>query len=763
VPPRREVQNDDSTFAQLLEFAPDAIIGVDRDGRIVLANQQAATLFGYDRNELFDQTIEMLVPEHARSGHPDLRRRYLADPRTRPMGDGLDLAARRSDGTEFPAEISLSSLDAGGVRLVLVAVRDVSERRAAAHAQARLAAIVEASGDAIVGHDRDGTITSWNPAAAALYGYSAEEAIGQSIAKLEWGDVAGDLGPPAIVEIEEDESTHLRKDGARIDVVRTVVSLRGQGAEDLGMATIIRDVTEQRAAERKFEGLLDFAPDAIIGVLQSGRISLANRQAEAMFGYPRGELVGVHIDELVPRRVHGRHADHRASYHADPATRPMGAGRELAGRRRDGSEFPAEISLSSLDTEEGPIAVAAIRDLTDRAASEREHALQEELNQARRLESVGQLAGGIAHDFNNLLGVILNLSDLVIKELPDGSTPRADVQEISLAAQRAAALTRQLLIFSRRDVVQAEVLDLAELVRGLEGLLRRAMGERVDVHVEPGGVRPWPVCADRGQLEQVLVNLAVNARDAMPDGGTLTIALRNVELDGESAERLPGLASGGYVQLTVRDTGTGMEPEVLARAFEPFFTTKREDNGTGLGLATVYGIVAGAGGRVAIESRVGAGTAVVIHLPATDLPIAGRATDQPVDAHGGTERILVVEDEAAMREVAARILRGSGYDVRTAGDATEALAITDAEPIDLVLTDVIMPGMVGPDLAARLLEAHPELKIVFMSGYSHKVLGSEALTDAGRTGFVEKPFTALQLREVIRTVLDAGPPEPEND
>ncbi|MBO9532414.1 MAG: PAS domain S-box protein [Solirubrobacteraceae bacterium] len=741
----------------MLEFAPDAIIGVDASGVIVLANQQAADLFGFARGELHGQEIELLVPDVSRSGHPLHRARYFADPRRRAMGAGLDLAGRRRDGTEFPAEISLSSLDADGNRIALVAVRDVSEQRAAAQVQARLAAIVESSGDAIIGHRRDGAITSWNPAAEALYGYTEGEVLGRSVALLQWGAVADQLGPPDLEPTREADAVHLHKDGSRLEVVQTISRVRGRGNEDHGMATIVRDVSAARRAQRTFEGLLEFAPDAILGVGEDGTIALANRRAEALFGYGREELVGVGLEQLVPRRVMGRHAAHRRSYLADPKARPMGQGLELAGRRRDGSEFPAEISLSSLETAEGTIAVAAVRDISERSESDRERSLQRELAQARRLESVGQLAGGIAHDFNNLLGVILSLSELVLDELPEEGVAREDLNEITAAAQRAAALTRQLLIFSRREMVKTEVVDPAELVRDLEMLLHRALGERVELEV--GVTEPVAsVLADRGQLEQVLVNLAVNARDAMPDGGRLSVRVATVDLDVRQAESHLGLSAGPHVRITVQDTGVGMPPEVIERAFEPFFTTKGRTQGTGLGLATVYGIVTDAGGHVALHSEPGEGTTVELHLPATDRASEALAAPRPTPASGRGERVLVVEDEPRMRDVAARILRQGGFEVVVAGDAAEALELAKGADIDLVVSDVIMPGMLGPDLAGALRVARPQLKVLFMSGYSHKVLDAGAVDEPGLTAFIEKPFTRAQLCAAARTLLDTRAP-----
>jgi PAS domain S-box-containing protein len=742
-----------------LELAPDAIVGVGRDGRIVLVNQQTETVFGYAREELVGQPVELLVPERFHGVHPHHRSEYFADPRMRPMGDGLELFGRRRDGTEFPAEISLSSITTEQGPLATAAIRDVSGRQAAEEARAHLAAIVNSSDDAIVGQSLDGTIVSWNNGASKLYGYAAEEIVGQSITVLADPDQraeADEIRRKVMTEltVRHHEVRGVRKDGTPIDVALTVSPIRGSDERITGVATIARDISERRKAEKRFEQLLEFAPDAIVGIDRLGEIVLINHQTEVLFGYTRDELIGKPVELLVPERFKEGHPAHRSGYFADPRTRPMGAGLELSGRRRDGSEFPAEISLSSIEAEEGLVATAAVRDISERAKGERERTLLEELNQARRLESVGQLAGGVAHDFNNLLGVIMNYAEFVAQEIEPGSQALEDVQEIRRAAERATALTRQLLIFSRRDVVKFEVLDLNAIISQVENLLRRALGERVELQTAfAEGLSA--IEADRGQIEQVLVNLAVNARDAMPGGGRLAIETANVELDQDFADSHPGTEAGPYVRLTVSDTGEGMDEEVIQRAFEPFFTTKGE--GTGLGLATVYGIVTQAGGRIDLYSEAGMGTTVKVHLPASSAA-PGEASARPQQSPAGRgEVVLVVEDEPEVRRMARRILTKRGYTVIDAADGNEALAICQRaeQPIDLLLTDVIMPEMLGPELVEQVRSLRPELKVVFMSGYSHQMLAHQALSEQPGAAFIEKPFSADELLGMVRGLLDA--------
>ncbi|MGO9447157.1 MAG: ATP-binding protein [Solirubrobacteraceae bacterium] len=531
---------------------------------------------------------------------------------------------------------------------------------------------------------------------------------------------------------------------------------------------------EPIARSREFAAhtaLLELLPDAIVGIGRDGLIVLVNAQVEALFGYEREELLGQPVEVLVPERFHDTHSSHRAGYFADPRTRPMGAGLELFACRQDGSEFPAEISLSSIETDNGTLAIAAVRDVSERvvAARERERLktdaeqerLQNQLHQAQRLESLGQLAGGIAHDFNNLLAVIINYAAFVADDLnatpitdKDRKSMSEDVEQISLAAEKAAHLTHQLLAFARREVVQPAIVDVNDVVSAVEQLLRRTLGEHVELHSSlADDLRP--VLADPGQLEQILVNLAVNARDAMPDGGTLRIDTANMEIDEDYAASRPELSPGPHVRLRVSDTGVGMPPETAQRAFDPFFTTKPPGQGTGLGLATVYGIVQQAGGRAQIYSEIGVGTTFTVLLPATEQASAPEESQSDSQPARGEETILLVEDEQALREVTRRILTGAGYRVIVAANGPEALETADTHsgPIDLVLSDVIMPQMPGPQMVAQLLAQRPSVRVLLMSGFAQPILDAGGHLDEGMT-LIEKPFSGPTLLAKIAQILE---------
>jgi signal transduction histidine kinase/CheY-like chemotaxis protein len=426
-------------------------------------------------------------------------------------------------------------------------------------------------------------------------------------------------------------------------------------------------------------------------------------------------------------------------------------------RWEETSEYPkgrltAEVSIAPVFDDAGSCShlVGAMHDITERRK------LEAQFRQAQKMESVGQLAGGIAHDFNNLLTVINATADFGLAQLREGDQLHEDLREIRRAGERAAALTRQLLAFSRKQILQPEVMNLNTIVVGMESLLRRLIGEDIDLVVVPtqslGNVK-----ADSGQIEQVIANLAVNARDAMPQGGKLTIEMRNVEID-EQYEALRGVAMqpGPYVMLAISDTGIGMDEVTRAKLFEPFFTTKGPGKGTGLGLSTVYGIVKQSDGFIWVYSEIGRGTSFKIYLPRV-AEVAGSKQRSPTVASAhGTETILVVEDVRGLRLIAKRMLESAGYTVLTAASGEEALLLLKRheQQVHLVVTDVVMPGMSGLTLAKRSNGTRPGMKVLYISGYTDDVVVRHGMLDEGMP-FLGKPFTAIDLTRKVREVLDS--------
>ncbi len=507
------------------------------------------------------------------------------------------------------------------------------------------------------------------------------------------------------------------------------------------------------ASEKKFRGLLEAAPDAMVIVNAQGRITFFNSQAEKVFGYKREELIGEVIERLVPERLRDGHRDKCVGYFEDPLHRLMESSQAMAARRKDGSEFPAEAVLSPIELPDGLVVSAAIRDISERIR------LEEQLRQSEKIGAIGRLAGGIAHDFNNLLTIINGYSDLLLQGVEPGDPTREHLAQIKQAGDGAASLTRQLLAFSRRQVLQPQVLDLNAVVANTEKMLRRLIGEDIDL-VMVRDPALGQAKADPGQIEQILINLAANARDAMPQGGKLTIETGNVELDDAYARCHATVTAGCYVMLAVSDTGIGMDAETRARIFEPFFTTKEKGMGTGLGLATVYGIVKQSGGHIWVYSEPGRGTTFKIYL--SRVGEAGESVQTPearARVAGGSETILLVEDEEAVRSLAARILQEHGYKVLESTSVEEALQIgaRQEEPINLLLTDVVMPGMSGRNVAEHLGFFRPEMKVLYMSGYTDNAIVHHGVLDAGMA-FLEKPFAPEALVRKVREVLDSSGP-----
>jgi two-component system, cell cycle sensor histidine kinase and response regulator CckA len=507
-------------------------------------------------------------------------------------------------------------------------------------------------------------------------------------------------------------------------------------------------------AERRLAAIVQSSDDAIIGKALDGTITNWNDGAERLYGYSAAEAIGRNIAMLAPPD----RPDEIPSIMASIAQGEVVSHLDTKRTRKDGSLVHVLLSVSPLRNPSGTLVGASVvaRDMTRLKAAERAlERTEEQLRQAQKMEAVGRLAGGVAHDFNNVLSVILTCGSFLLADLPEHHPSLQDVRDLLEAGERAATLTRQLLAFSRQQVLEPRVVDVNQIVRDVEKILRRVLGEDIDLALrlkEPIG----KVIADPSQIEQVILNLVVNARDAMPRGGKLTIDTRNVVLDDDYVAEHLGAKPGLHVALAVSDTGEGMDAATLARIFDPFFTTKGPGRGTGLGLSTVDGIVAQSGGTVWVYSEPGRGTTFKIYLPHTDQAATGAGDAAAARASSGSETILLVEDEPKVRALARAILQRKGYTVLEAADGAQALAIYDehARAIDLLLTDVVMPRMSGREVAERLAALQPGLRVLFMSGYTDDAIVHHGVLEA-EVAFVQKPITPDSLSEKVRAVLDA--------
>ena len=527
----------------------------------------------------------------------------------------------------------------------------------------------------------------------------------------------------------------------------------------MGVCILSLDVTDNKVAERKrvesedmFRELFRASPDGIILVSHEGEILLSNAEADRIFGYDGDGLAGRSVDDLLPAALRSAHAGLRHSYAASPAKRAMGQGRELRGRRRDGSEFPVSVSLGAFSFRGRPSVLSVVRDISARRS------LEDQLRQVQKMEAVGRLAAGIAHDFNNMLSVILSYASLASDNLPVGDPLRDDLREIEMAGQRASELTGQLLAFGRKQPLQPRVIDLNAILARVGNMLGRLLGEQIEMRTI-AAVPLWSVKADPSQIEQVIMNLAVNARDAMPAGGKLTIETANVQLDQSYVSTHLGTRVGPHVMLAVSDTGVGIDRALHDRIFEPFFTTKEVGKGTGLGLATVFGIVQQSGGSIWLYSELGQGTTFKVYLPRVE-HVDAPAPVEVVTVSGvrASETILLVEDEDQVRQVTEQILRRNGYRVLTAESPAEALVVSGQYQgrIHLLLTDVVMPGMNGRQLAGELAPSRPGMRVLFMSGYTDNAIVHHGILDEG-VSFLQKPLRPDVLLRKVRELLDAAP------
>jgi two-component system cell cycle sensor histidine kinase/response regulator CckA len=755
---RRQSAAAEAQLRTLFAAMDDLVFAIDRDGRYVAIPETRA--------------------RPARPPAPDLVGRSVAEVHSRELAAELQAVTARAIDTratitteykeplldgEVWFSATVSPLDD---RSALWVARDVTEKKRAddllAQSEARYRLVFEQNPSPMWVYDYDTTaILDVNDAAVAQYGHTRAEFTTLSLRDLR--------APEDQIRLEQmlktlgraEESVHfarhLKKDGTPIDV-----DVRGRPLPDPGRSlrlVVVTDVTErlaaariaQRAEERAtatsemLQSLIDTAPQAMVVLDDAWRITRWSRGAETLFGWSAAEVIGRpapyvpddYLDDVRARQAHAEQGH-------------FGKPREVVRLSKDGRRVPVLIATAPLLGRDGrPTAhIAVYTDLTERKL------LEEQLRQSQKMEAIGTLAGGVAHDFNNILTVISSYANLLLDGKPDESD-RADLEEISTAARRATALTRQLLTFTRRDIVRLEPVNVNEVVGAMESMYRRLLMTNIELVMKlDAGI--GLVIADVSQVEQLVMNLVVNASDAMPDGGTLIVETQSVELDDVYTQTHADVKPGPYVMLAVSDTGIGMDAATISKIFEPFFTTKPVGRGTGLGLATVYAIVKQLGGNVWVYSEPGQGAAFKIYLPRDATHQASKTSPRVKPTALRTGTVLLVEDDAAVRNAVRRMLEKAGYCVLEAEDAEVGfrVAAEQAGAIDIVVTDLMMPGMSGSEFAGRLAEAHPGLRVVLTSGYTDDAVVRRGLLGAAHA-FLQKPFTGEQLTNVISELLES--------
>lgn len=609
--------------------------------------------------------------------------------------------------------------------------------------------------------DADGRIVLVNREIERLFGYSREELLGRSVDLLvPEGLRAGHerfrtefFADPQVRAMGAGRDLYgRRKDGSEVPVEIGLTPVATE--EGLFVLSSVVDISARRRAEARFRAAVESSPAGMVMVDSRGKIVLVNREVERMFGWDRDEVLGQSIEMLVPERFRGGHPGFRDGFFKSPDTRAMGVGRDLFGLRKDGSELPVEIGLNPIETEEGTFVLASVVDISRRKEEERERReLERQLRQAQKLDAVGTLAGGIAHDFNNILGAIMGFGEL-LTDAVQGDQARADLAELIQFTLRGKELVQKIQAFGKRKEGERVPLSPMGPLDEVESLIRSSFPPNIVVshRIDPDVGR---VMADPTAFHQVLMNLAVNAAQAMPDGGRLGLAAERLYVTDRRARAHPHLREGHYVMVSVSDTGTGIDPEIQNRILEPFFTTKPPGEGSGLGLAIVDRMVREHGGALELESAPGEGTTFRVIFPSVEIdgPVEGDPVrgDTP---RGNGERILYVDDEPGLAEVGRRRLEELGYRVTLARHGEEALAIFEeaSQGFDVVVSDYLMPRMNGLELATALTANHPDLPVVILTGYIDDIPDEEILA-TGVTQVVRKPATTAELARTIARAL----------
>jgi PAS domain S-box-containing protein len=755
-PPRQSER--ERLYAAAVEHSEDAIVTKTLDGVVTAWNPAAERLFGYTAQEMIGQNIAIVIPEERR----DEEREILAKLARGETIEPFETERLARDGQRIDMSISVSPVKSTSGEIIGAAkiARDIRERR---KAQADLVRemeerrqIFETSLDLILVTDHEGFLLNVSPSAKDILGYAPDEMIGHNaIDFIHPGDLPNTYNemmmPRSGHPIRNFECRYLHRDGHPVTLTWSGIwsePLQKHFFSGCNMTEQKHAERELRDSERMARGIVDTALDAFVQMDDTGVVTEWNPQAETVFGWPRALVLGQRLaDLIIPERDRARLNEARAHFLRTGESSMLGRRIEVEGLRRDGKEINIELSITALRRRGSYVFNAFMRDITDKIAAD------EHLRQAQKMETIGQLTGGIAHDFNNILTVITGTIEILEEGVAGDPELAAIARMIDEAALRGAELTQHLLAFARRQPLQPRITDVNTLIVDAAKLLRPTLGEHIEIE-SAFADDAWPALVDPSQLTAALINLAVNARDAMPNGGKLVLETGNVQLDDSYARKYDEVVPGSYVMVAVSDTGHGIPAAIRDKVFEPFFTTKGTGKGTGLGLSMVYGFVKQSNGHIEIYSEEGYGTAIKLYLPRAGGQPEPAAVQAATALEGGTETILVVEDDPMVRTYVATQLSGLGYTTLVAGDATEALEYIDGvKNFDLLFTDVIMPGaMNGRELADEAVRRRPALKVLFTSGYTEDAIVHHGRLDPGVL-LLAKPYRKSDLARMVRVAL----------
>ncbi|MEW5744937.1 MAG: PAS domain S-box protein [Nitrospirota bacterium] len=760
-----ELGEANQTLYSLIQASPVAIIALDPEGNVTLWNPAAERIFGWSAEETIGRPSP-IVPEHLREEYHSLRSRALGGE----VVSGVELQRRRKDGTLIDVSLSTAPLftPEHAIAGTMVLISDITTRKRAEAAlresEERYRIVVETAWDAIITIDEESTILFANPAVEKIFGCRPEELLGQPVTVL-MPQRMRQLHLEAIRQHIRTGERHmpwggielpgLHKSGREIPLEISYGEFKKEGR--LIFVGFLRDITERKTAEeslrrseRKYRALFEESKDVVSISTPEGRLIDINPAGVELFGYAsREELLGVDM----ARDLYFR-PEERERLKKEMAERGFVRDFEIEMRRKNGDRLTVLVTATTVRDETGAVIAyrGFMRDITNQKK------LEQQLIQAQKMEAVGKLAGGVAHDFNNILTAIISYGNLLQMSLTADDPSRTYIDQILALADRAAILTQSLLAFSRRQIMNPREVDLNEIIDRIEKILSRLIGEDVELRVSRSG-ESLPVMADVGQVEQVLMNLATNARDAMPEGGVLSISTEQRVITGEFVRSHGYGAPGVFALIKVSDTGVGMDEATRTRIFEPFFTTKEMGKGTGLGLAIVWGIVKQHNGYINVYSEPGKGTTFRIYLPLVTAGAGKEPSAAPLPALAtGAETILVAEDETAVRDTTVALLEKFGYRVITAADGEEAVRKfgENRDDIQLLLFDVVMPKKNGREAYEAIRRLKPGIKVLFTSGYASDIMYKRGILEEG-FDFISKPFTPRDLLNKVREVLSREP------